>query len=80
MNRLAVIWDTVTVAHLQGFTTAEIHPRPVLNPADLTFSFPPTKKTVRWITSIDGHAMWTDFMRRVDLADSQRRSAQPPRN
>ncbi|HXO88251.1 MAG TPA: hypothetical protein VN885_06335 [Candidatus Acidoferrales bacterium] len=80
MNRLAVIWDTVTVAHLQGFTTAEIHPRPVLNPADLTFSFPPTKKTVRWITSIDGPAMWADFIRRVDRADSQRRAAQPPRN
>jgi inosine-uridine nucleoside N-ribohydrolase len=74
-----VIWDTVTVAYLLGFTSSEIHPRPALNPGDLTFSFPPTKKTVRWITSIDGPAMWTDFMRRVDRADSQRRSA-PPRN
>jgi purine nucleosidase len=75
-----VIWDTVTVAHLLGFTTVELHPRPALNPADLTFSFPPTKKTVQWITSIDGHTMWADFMRRVEGADSQRRAAQPPRN
>jgi inosine-uridine nucleoside N-ribohydrolase len=75
-----VIWDTVTVAHLLGFTASEIHPRPALNPADLTFSFPPTKKTLRWITSIDSHAMWDDFVRRVDRADSRRRTAQPPRN
>jgi purine nucleosidase len=75
-----VIWDTVTVARLLGFTTAENYPRPALNPADLTFSFPPTEKTVRWITTIDGHAMWADFMRRVDRADSQRRAEQPPRN
>ena len=75
-----VIWDTVTVAHLLGFTTAEIHPRPALNLADLTFSFPPTEKTLRWITSIDDRAMWADFMRRIDRTDSQRRAAQPPEN
>jgi inosine-uridine nucleoside N-ribohydrolase len=75
-----VIWDTVTVAHLLGFTASETHPRPALDPADLTFSFPPTKKTVRWITSIDGRAMWADFMRRVEGADSQRRAAQLPSN
>jgi purine nucleosidase len=67
-----VIWDTVTVAHLQGFTTAQIRPRPALEPADLTFSFPPTKKTVYWITSINAPAMWADFIGRIDRADSRR--------
>ena len=61
-------------------TASEILPRPALDPAGLTSLCPPTKKTVRWITSIDGHAMSTDYMRRVDGADPERRSAQPPRN
>jgi inosine-uridine nucleoside N-ribohydrolase len=61
-----VIWDTVVVADLLDFTTAKIYPRPGLNSADLTFSFPKTRKTVRWITSIDQDRMWSDFVRRLD--------------
>ncbi len=67
-----VIWDTVVVAHLRGFTTAETYPRPALNTADLTFSFPRTKKTVRWITSIDEKKMWPDFVQRLDGANKRR--------
>jgi purine nucleosidase len=61
-----VIWDTVVVADLLGFTTAKTYPRPALNLSDLTFSFPKMKKTVRWITSIDQDRMWADFVRRLD--------------
>ena len=61
-----VIWDTVVVAHLLGFTTTATYPRPNLNLADQTFAFPETKKTVRWITSIDQDRMWPDFIRRLD--------------
>jgi purine nucleosidase len=61
-----VIWDTVVVAHLLGFTTEETYPRPALNLADQSFSFPRTGKTVRWITSIDQDRLWADFVRRLD--------------
>lgn len=70
-----VIWDIVTAAQLLGFTKTETHPRPSLNTADLTFSFPQTKKTVQWITWIDSAKMWPDFMRRIDAANARR---QPP--
>ncbi len=66
-----VIWDTVTVAQLLGFTTAETHPRPALNTADLSFSFPPTRQTLQWISSIDEAKMWPDFMRRIDNANAR---------
>jgi inosine-uridine nucleoside N-ribohydrolase len=72
-----VIWDAVTAAYLAGFTKTETHPRPALNTADLTFSFPKTKKTVEWITSIDSEKMWRDFMSRIDRADSAFRAAHP---
>jgi inosine-uridine nucleoside N-ribohydrolase len=74
-----VIWDTVTAAHLLGFTKTETHPRPSLNPVDLTFSFPATntKKTIEWITWIDSPKMWPDFMRRIDRADVAFRAAHP---
>jgi purine nucleosidase len=67
-----VIWDTVVAAHLLGFTTEVTHPRPALNLADLSFSFPKTEKTVRWITAIDSKKMWPDFVQRLDRANAQR--------
>jgi inosine-uridine nucleoside N-ribohydrolase len=70
--RTWVIWDTIVVADLLGFTTAEIRTRPALNLKDQTFSFPATKKTVRWITSVDEKKMWPDFVKRLDQAGSPR--------
>jgi inosine-uridine nucleoside N-ribohydrolase len=67
-----VIWDTVVVAHLLGFTTEETYPRPTLNLADLSFSFPKTEETVRWVTAIDSQKMWPDFVQRLDRANVQR--------
>jgi purine nucleosidase len=61
-----VIWDTVVVAHLLGFTTERTYPRPSLDLRDLSFSFPKTGKTIRWITSIDQDRMWPDFVQRLD--------------
>jgi purine nucleosidase len=61
-----VIWDTVVVAHLLGFTTENTYPRPALNLGDLSFSFPHTGKTIRWVTSIDQDRMWADFVHRLD--------------
>jgi purine nucleosidase len=70
-----VLWDTVTAAQLLGFTKTETHPRPALDAADLSFSFPATKKTVEWITWIDSAKMWPDFVSRLDLADAADRAA-----
>ncbi len=67
-----VIWDTVVAAHLLGFTTEKTYPRPALNLADLSFSFPRTEKTVRWVTAIDSEKMWPDFVQRLDRANAQR--------
>jgi purine nucleosidase len=67
-----VIWDTVVVAHLLGFTTEQTYPRPALNLADLSFSFPKTEKTVHWVTAIDSEKMWPDFVRRLDQANAER--------
>jgi purine nucleosidase len=67
-----VIWDVVVAAQLLGFTTDETYPRPALNLADLTFSFPKTRKTVRWVTEIDSGKMWPDFVQRLDRANARR--------
>jgi inosine-uridine nucleoside N-ribohydrolase len=67
-----VIWDTVVVAHLLGFTSSTTYPRPALNATDLRFSFPKTEKTVEWITSIDQGKMWPDFVRRLDRVKTKR--------
>ena len=72
-----VIWDAVTAAHLRGYTRTETHPRPSLNTGDLSFSFPPTNKTVEWITWIDSAKMWPDFVSRLDRADAAQRVAHP---
>ncbi|HXA77286.1 MAG TPA: nucleoside hydrolase [Candidatus Acidoferrales bacterium] len=67
-----VIWDTVVVAHLLGFTTEQTYRRPALNLADLSFSFPKTEKTVRWITAINSEKMWPDFVQRLDRVNARR--------
>jgi inosine-uridine nucleoside N-ribohydrolase len=69
-----VIWDTVTAAHLMGFTTSETHPRPALNLSMLTFSFPKTTKTIQWITTIDSAKMWPDFVGRLDKLNAEQQA------
>ncbi len=66
------IWDTITVAHILGFTAEATYPRPALNLADCSFSFPKTSTTIRWITSVDQQRMWPDFVRRLDTLKASR--------
>jgi len=61
-----VIWDIVVVARMLGYTQSKVYPRPELNTADLTFSFPKTNKTVNWITNINGKAVWADLLKKID--------------
>lgn len=61
-----VIWDTIVVAHLLGYTQFSTHPRPALNTVDLTFLPIETDKTIRWITKVDETHMWEDFTTKID--------------
>jgi inosine-uridine nucleoside N-ribohydrolase len=67
-----VIWDTIVVAHILGFTTVATYSRPALNLSDCTFTFAKTTKTIRWITSVDQRRMWPDFVRRLDTLRAHR--------
>jgi len=57
------VWDEITVAHLLGLTSWVELPRPSLRP-DLTFDFPGSSATVRWIHSVDVDALWADLAQR----------------
>ncbi|HLV96072.1 MAG TPA: nucleoside hydrolase [Candidatus Acidoferrales bacterium] len=67
-----VIWDTITLAYVEGLTTQETHPRPTLSDA---MQFGPGRKgeTVTWITSVDSKRMWADFTEKLDFYQSTHR-------
>jgi inosine-uridine nucleoside N-ribohydrolase len=61
-----VIWDTITLAYVEGLTTQEAHPRPTLSD---TMQFGPRRsgETVTWITSVDSKHLWVDFTAKLDV-------------
>jgi len=61
-----VIWDTIVVAHLLGYTTSRSYPRPGLNTADTTFVPWKTGGEIGWVTAVDEKRMWPDFVARLD--------------
>lgn len=64
-----VIWDTITLAYLEGMTAQKEIPRPRL--ADnLSFERTTTNKTVTWITSVDSARLWDDFGKKLDYYQS----------
>ncbi len=60
-----IIWDTIVVAHLLGFTQHATYDRPVLND-DVSFSPGDRKKQITWITDVDEEGMWADFLEKLD--------------
>lgn len=70
-----MIWDIITLANLEGMTTDEVLPRPVLGD-DLSLKSGSSGKTVAWITKVDSARMWSDFLRKID--DFQTRHAIEP--
>jgi len=82
-----IIWDTITLAYLEGMTVQNQVPRPVLKD-DMKFDHVKTDDTITWITGVDSKRMWADF---VDKLDAYQRThavglmgggsgpAQPPR-
>ena len=60
-----VIWDIITLAYLQGWTTQQVYPRPVLGD-NLEFKPGPPGQTITWITSLDSKRLWADFLEKLD--------------
>jgi purine nucleosidase len=60
-----VIWDTITLAYIEGLTRQETYPRPALSDA---MQFQPGRKgeSITWITSVDSKRMWADFVEKLD--------------
>ena len=61
-----IIWDTIVVAHLLGYTESATYPRPGLKLDDVTFTPAKTDPAIRWITAIDEKKMWADFTAKLD--------------
>lgn len=72
------IWDLVVVAHLMGHTRSVLYPRPILQD-DTTFAqhsarpvpllSDTTVPSIRWITSLDSAAFWSEFAGTLSEAD-----------
>jgi purine nucleosidase len=60
-----IIWDTITLAYLEGMTQQKQVPRPALKD-NLTFDHRPTEETITWITAVDSKRMWADFVEKLD--------------
>ena len=60
-----VIWDIITLAYVEGLTTQETHPRPLLK-SDMNFDHVQTTHTITWITSVDSKRLWPDFIAKLD--------------
>ncbi len=61
-----VIWDTIAVARLLGYTRARPVPRPGLNLRTLAFTHPPTRRRMQWITGLDARRMWANYAAKLD--------------
>jgi inosine-uridine nucleoside N-ribohydrolase len=61
-----IIWDTITLAYLEGMTEQKQMPRPVLKD-NMVFDHPATGNTITWITGLDSKRMWADFTRKLDF-------------
>ena len=59
------IWDDITIAYVLGLTEQHTVPRPHLRD-DATLEHSDTKRTVTWITRVDGDRLWADFGSLVD--------------
>lgn len=60
-----IIWDNVVLAHVLGMTESDERSRPELA-ADMSFEFSASKRTITWITKIDGPRLWADFLLKLD--------------
>jgi inosine-uridine nucleoside N-ribohydrolase len=59
------IWDEATTAYLLGLAQTKVYARPTLLD-DTTFKHGATKKTIRWITSVDAGKLWLDLDNKMD--------------
>jgi purine nucleosidase len=59
-----MIWDIITLAYVEGFTTSQTEARPELRD-DLTLTRAEGTGTVSWITHVDSARLWSDFQARM---------------
>jgi inosine-uridine nucleoside N-ribohydrolase len=62
------IWDIITLANLQGFTTERTAIRPQLSD-DLSLNMPSEVnggRQITWITAVDSTRLWSDFIAHLD--------------
>lgn len=60
-----IIWDTITLAYIEGITEQKQVPRPVLKD-NMIFDHVETRDTITWITGLDSKRMWADFAEKLD--------------
>jgi purine nucleosidase len=60
-----IIWDTITLAYVEGMTQQKQVPRPALKD-NMVFDHVPTDDTITWITGLDSKRMWADFVEKLD--------------
>lgn len=60
-----VIWDTITLAYVEGMTQQKQVPRPALKD-NMVFDHVRTDDTITWITGLDSKRMWADFAEKLD--------------
>ncbi len=75
-----IIWDTITLAYVEGMTTQKAYPRPHLKD-NMTFDHIKTDRTITWITEVDSKRMWADFLQKLDTyqrSHEVKRTCAPP--
>jgi purine nucleosidase len=60
-----VIWDIITVAYVQGWTSQRTYPRPSLTDK-MQFTRASSEGTIGWITKVDTAKLWADFLDKLD--------------
>jgi purine nucleosidase len=60
-----VIWDIITVAYIQGWTSQHVYPRPSLT-GKMEFAHASKGGTITWITKVDTERLWADFLAKLD--------------
>jgi len=60
-----IIWDTITLAFVEGMTEQKQVPRPVLKD-NMVFDHPETSDNITWITGLNSQRLWADFAAKLD--------------
>jgi purine nucleosidase len=74
-----VIWDIITVAYVNGFTSQRTYPRPSLTDK-MQFAHSSNGGTITWITKVNTSKLWSDFLAKLDAYQRAHAMHTSPRN